>query len=164
MVRIGLARYRGSFNTRTFGEKKPHIGFCHEGQLELVYHKDPGLKGEKRQVSRIWRGGRAGRSWHESTESNRVLRNRSTSAQKGRMLVSEMSYEIAHGKSICCRFAQDANRHRGTRRHPRLAIRLAAAGIACVRVPTVALGRRRWFPVLKETRFVRDGRLSSSCS
>jgi hypothetical protein len=44
MVRIGLARYRGSFNTRTFGEKKPHIGFCHEGQLELVYHKDPGLK------------------------------------------------------------------------------------------------------------------------
>ena len=44
MVRIGLARYRGSFNTRTFGEKKPHICFCHEGQLELVYHKDPGLK------------------------------------------------------------------------------------------------------------------------
>jgi transposase len=30
-------------NTRTFGEKKPHIGFCHEGELELVYHKDPGL-------------------------------------------------------------------------------------------------------------------------
>ena len=44
MVRIVLARYRGSFNTRTFGEKKPHIGFCHEGQLELVYHKDLGLK------------------------------------------------------------------------------------------------------------------------
>ena len=44
MVRIGLARYRGSFNTRTFGEKKPHIGFCHEGELELVYHKVPGLK------------------------------------------------------------------------------------------------------------------------
>ena len=44
MVRIGLARYRGSFNTRTFGEKKPHIGFYHEGQLELVYHKDLDLK------------------------------------------------------------------------------------------------------------------------
>jgi hypothetical protein len=44
MVRIGLARYRGSFNTLTFGERKPRIGFCHEGQLELVYHKDPSLK------------------------------------------------------------------------------------------------------------------------
>jgi hypothetical protein len=44
MVRIGLARYRGSFETLTFGEKKPRIGFCHEGQLELVYHKDPCLK------------------------------------------------------------------------------------------------------------------------
>jgi hypothetical protein len=44
MIRIGLARYRGSFNTFTFGAKKPQIGFCHEGQLELVYHKDPGLK------------------------------------------------------------------------------------------------------------------------
>ena len=44
MVRIGLARYRGSFHTLTFGEKKPRIGFCHEGQLELVYHKDPYLK------------------------------------------------------------------------------------------------------------------------
>jgi len=44
MVRIGLARYRGSFNTLTFGEKKPRIGFCHEGQLELVYHKDPYLE------------------------------------------------------------------------------------------------------------------------
>ena len=38
MVRIVLARYRGSFNTRTFREKKPHIGFCHE-----EYHKDLGL-------------------------------------------------------------------------------------------------------------------------
>jgi hypothetical protein len=44
MVRIGLAKYRGSFNTLTFGERKPRIGFCHEGQLELVYHKDPSLK------------------------------------------------------------------------------------------------------------------------
>jgi hypothetical protein len=37
MVRIGLERYRGSFNTCNFGEKKPHIGFCQEGQLKLVY-------------------------------------------------------------------------------------------------------------------------------
>jgi hypothetical protein len=40
------ARYRGSFNTRTFGEKKPHIGFRHEGTCSL-YHKDPGLKAGK---------------------------------------------------------------------------------------------------------------------
>ena len=38
-VRIGLAKYRGSFNTLTFGENKPSIGFCHEGRLELVYYK-----------------------------------------------------------------------------------------------------------------------------
>src|ERR1700756_5474313 len=44
IVRIGLAKYRGSFNTLTFGENKPSIGFCHEGRLELVYYKDPGLK------------------------------------------------------------------------------------------------------------------------
>jgi len=44
IVRIGLAKYRGSFNTLAFGENKPSIGFCHEGRLELVYYKDPGLK------------------------------------------------------------------------------------------------------------------------
>ena len=44
MVRIGLAKYRGPFNTLTFGENKPFIGFCHEGRLDLVYNKDPGLK------------------------------------------------------------------------------------------------------------------------
>jgi hypothetical protein len=48
IVRIGLAKYRGSFNTLTFGENKPSIGFCHEGRLELVYHKDPGLKAGQR--------------------------------------------------------------------------------------------------------------------
>jgi hypothetical protein len=44
MVRIGLARYRGSFNTRTFGEKKPHIGFCHEVNLSLYITKILALK------------------------------------------------------------------------------------------------------------------------
>jgi hypothetical protein len=44
IVRIELRRYRGSFNTLAFGENKPSIGFCHEGQLDLVYYKDPGLK------------------------------------------------------------------------------------------------------------------------
>jgi hypothetical protein len=47
-VRIGLAKYRGSFNTLTFGENKPSIGFCQEGRLELVYYKDPGLKAGER--------------------------------------------------------------------------------------------------------------------
>jgi hypothetical protein len=44
IVRIGFPRYRGSFNTLKFGEKKPFTGFTHNGQLDLVYHKDPDLK------------------------------------------------------------------------------------------------------------------------
>jgi hypothetical protein len=40
IVRIGFPRYRGSFNTLKFGEKKPFTGFTHNGQLDLVYHKD----------------------------------------------------------------------------------------------------------------------------
>jgi hypothetical protein len=44
IVRIGFPRYRGSFNTLKFGEKKPFTGFTHNGQLDLVYHKDPHLK------------------------------------------------------------------------------------------------------------------------
>ncbi len=44
MVRIELAKYRGSFNTLAFGEKKPSIGFCHEGRLDLIYYNDPGIK------------------------------------------------------------------------------------------------------------------------
>ena len=43
-VRIGLAKYRGSFNTLKFGEKKPFTGFCRDGQLDLVYFQDPGLE------------------------------------------------------------------------------------------------------------------------
>ena len=44
VVRIVLPKYRGSFNTLKFGEKKPFTGFTHNGQLDLVYHKDPHLK------------------------------------------------------------------------------------------------------------------------
>src|SRR5208283_748025 len=36
--------YRGSFNTLMFGEYKPLIGSCHDGRLDLIYHRDPGLK------------------------------------------------------------------------------------------------------------------------
>ncbi|HXM02688.1 MAG TPA: hypothetical protein VN939_08815 [Chthoniobacterales bacterium] len=43
-VRIGFPRYRGSFFTLKFGEKKPFTGFTHNGQLDLVYHEDPHLK------------------------------------------------------------------------------------------------------------------------
>ena len=43
IVRI-LRKYRGSFNTLKFGENKPLIGFCHEGRLDLIYYRDPGLK------------------------------------------------------------------------------------------------------------------------
>jgi len=73
----------------------------------------PGIWGGKGKFRAFGAAAAASQSWHESTESNRVLRNRSTSAQNGSMLVSERSYGIAPGKSRCCRSAQDANRHRG---------------------------------------------------
>ena len=47
IVRIGLAKYRGSFNTLACGENKPFTGFCHNGQLDLFYYRDPGLKAGK---------------------------------------------------------------------------------------------------------------------
>jgi hypothetical protein len=44
IVRIECPRYRGSFHTLKFGEKKPFMGFTHNGQLDLIYHEDPHLK------------------------------------------------------------------------------------------------------------------------
>jgi|GEM_PF-2463410 hypothetical protein len=44
VVRIGFLRYRGSFLTLKFGEKKPFTGFTYNGQLDLVYHEDHHLK------------------------------------------------------------------------------------------------------------------------
>jgi hypothetical protein len=44
VVRIALRKYRGSFNTLKFGENKPLMGSCHDGQLDLIYCRDPGLK------------------------------------------------------------------------------------------------------------------------
>ncbi|HSZ78812.1 MAG TPA: hypothetical protein VK775_15520 [Chthoniobacterales bacterium] len=44
IVRISLRTYRGSFNTLMFGENKPLMGSCHDGRLELIYYRDPGLK------------------------------------------------------------------------------------------------------------------------
>jgi len=44
IIQIMLRKYRGSFNTLTFGEKKPFIGSYHNGRLDLVYYRDPGLK------------------------------------------------------------------------------------------------------------------------
>jgi len=44
IVRIVLRKYRGSINTLKFGENKPLMGSCHDGQLDLIYCRDPGLK------------------------------------------------------------------------------------------------------------------------
>jgi hypothetical protein len=44
IVRILLRKYRGSFNTLMFGENKPLMGSCRDGQLDLIYCRDPGLK------------------------------------------------------------------------------------------------------------------------
>ena len=44
IVRIVPRKYRGSFNTLKFGENKPLMGSFHEGRLDLIYCRDPGLK------------------------------------------------------------------------------------------------------------------------
>jgi hypothetical protein len=44
IVRILLRKYKGSFHTLMFGEYKPLLGACHDGRLDLVYRRDPGLK------------------------------------------------------------------------------------------------------------------------
>jgi hypothetical protein len=43
IVRIGVAKYRGSFDTLVFGNMKPLVGSCHDGRLDLIYLQDPGL-------------------------------------------------------------------------------------------------------------------------
>ncbi|HWY92847.1 MAG TPA: hypothetical protein VNY04_08095 [Chthoniobacterales bacterium] len=45
IVQIG-PKYRGSFNTLTFGEIKPHSGSLRDGRLDLVYYQNPGLSVE----------------------------------------------------------------------------------------------------------------------
>ena len=37
-------KYRGSFNMLAFGEIKPYSGSLKDGRLDLVYHRDPGLR------------------------------------------------------------------------------------------------------------------------
>jgi hypothetical protein len=44
IVRIGFPRYRGSFLTLKFDEKKPFTGFTQNGRLDLIYHEDPLLR------------------------------------------------------------------------------------------------------------------------
>ena len=44
IVRIGLAKYRGSFNTLAFGENKPFTDLCHNAQLDLFTTDIPALK------------------------------------------------------------------------------------------------------------------------
>jgi hypothetical protein len=51
IVRIET-KYRGSFNTLAFGENKPFTGSYHEGRLDLVYFRDPGL--EVDQAFPVW--------------------------------------------------------------------------------------------------------------
>jgi hypothetical protein len=42
LVRIELDKYLGSFHTLRFGKRKPFIGSCHHGQLDLFYYRDSG--------------------------------------------------------------------------------------------------------------------------
>jgi hypothetical protein len=47
LVQIELDQYLGSFRTLRFGEKIPFTGSYHDGQLDLFYYRDPGLKAGK---------------------------------------------------------------------------------------------------------------------
>ena len=47
LVQIELEKYLGSFRTLRFGAVKPFHGTCHNGQLDLFYYRDPGLKTRK---------------------------------------------------------------------------------------------------------------------
>ena len=38
------AKYRGAFNTLTFGKIRPYTGSLSNGKLNLVYFQNPGLK------------------------------------------------------------------------------------------------------------------------
>jgi hypothetical protein len=42
IVQMGT-RYRGSFDTLTFGEIKPYSGSLKDGRLDLIYYQEPGL-------------------------------------------------------------------------------------------------------------------------
>ncbi len=44
IVRLLLRKYKGSFNTLIFGDNKPLVGSYHDGQLHLIYYRDPGYK------------------------------------------------------------------------------------------------------------------------
>jgi hypothetical protein len=44
LVQIELEKSIGSFHTLRFGENKPFYGTCYDGQLDLFYYRDPGLK------------------------------------------------------------------------------------------------------------------------
>jgi len=44
VVQMRRTKYRGSFNTLVFGENKPAVGSSQDGQLKLIYYRDPGVK------------------------------------------------------------------------------------------------------------------------
>jgi hypothetical protein len=44
LVQIELEKYLGSFRNLRFGQRKPFHGTCQNGQLDLFYYQDPGLK------------------------------------------------------------------------------------------------------------------------
>ena len=44
ILRVEFPKYRGSFQTLKFAEKKPLVGSTDNGQLNLIYHEDSHLK------------------------------------------------------------------------------------------------------------------------
>jgi hypothetical protein len=44
LVEIELEKYLAPFHTLRFGESRPFHGTCRNGQLDLFYYRNPGLK------------------------------------------------------------------------------------------------------------------------
>ena len=44
LVQIELEESLGSFQSFRFGSKVPFTGTCYNGQLDLFYYRDPGVK------------------------------------------------------------------------------------------------------------------------
>jgi hypothetical protein len=46
-VRVGSENYKGTSDSLSFGENKPHVVSYRNGWLDLVYYENPGLKAGK---------------------------------------------------------------------------------------------------------------------
>jgi hypothetical protein len=53
LVQIELEKCLGSFQSFRFGKNEPFTGTCYNGQLDLSYYRDPGLRAENSFLLKI---------------------------------------------------------------------------------------------------------------